>query len=78
MEHAEMQALATAFARHGIATLRFNFPFIDAGRKRVDSPAVATAAIAAACVEARARTSLPLWLGGHSFGGRIVSVRHAR
>jgi predicted alpha/beta-hydrolase family hydrolase len=68
-----MQSLAAAFARRGIATLRFNFPFIDAGRKRVDSPAVATATIAAACAEARARTSLPLWLGGHSFGGRMAS-----
>ena len=73
MEHAQMQALAMAFARCGIATLRFNFPFIEVGRKRVDPPIVATAAIVAACVEARARTSLPLWLGGHSFGGRMAS-----
>jgi len=73
MEHAQMRSLAMAFARCGIATLRFNFPFIEAGRKRVDPPVVAIAAIVAACAEARARTSLPLWLGGHSFGGRMAS-----
>jgi predicted alpha/beta-hydrolase family hydrolase len=73
MEHAHMQALAAAFARRGIATLRFNFPFIEAGRKRVDPPAVATAAVAAAFASARERTQLPLWVGGHSFGGRMAS-----
>jgi uncharacterized protein len=73
MEHAHMQALAAALARRGIATLRFNFPFIDAGRKRVDPPAVATASVAAAFASARGRTRLPLWVGGHSFGGRMAS-----
>ncbi len=73
MTHRNMQALADAFAAHGIATLRFNFPFIAAGRKRVDAPAVAIARIGAAFRSAAARTGLPLWLGGHSFGGRMAS-----
>jgi uncharacterized protein len=73
MRHRNMQALADAFALRGIATLRFDFPFIEAGRKRVDPPAVATARIAAAFHSARERTRLPLWLGGHSFGGRMAS-----
>jgi predicted alpha/beta-hydrolase family hydrolase len=73
MTHASMQAIATAFERRGLATLRFDFPYMAEGRKRVDSPAVATAAIAAAFAAARERTQLPIWLGGHSFGGRMAS-----
>lgn len=71
--HRNMQSIADAFERAGIATLRFDFPFIEAGRKRVDSPEVATARVAEAFAAAAARTSLPLWLGGHSFGGRMAA-----
>src|SRR4051794_7829706 len=73
MEHRHMQALADAFGRRGIATLRFNFPYMEAGKSRTDSPEVASAAIAAAAADARKRTKLPLWVGGHSFGGRMSS-----
>jgi predicted alpha/beta-hydrolase family hydrolase len=73
MRHASMQAIADAFERRGIATLRFDFPYMAAGRSRVDSPEVATQAIAAAYAEAAERSSLPIWLGGHSFGGRMAS-----
>jgi predicted alpha/beta-hydrolase family hydrolase len=73
MRHASMQAIADAFERRGIATLRFDFPYMMAGRSRVDSPVVATQAIAEAFAAARERTALPLWLGGHSFGGRMAS-----
>lgn len=73
MTHKNMQSIADAFERCGIATLRFNFPFIEAGNSRTDSQAVATATIAAALAEAKSRTDLPLWLGGHSFGGRMTS-----
>jgi predicted alpha/beta-hydrolase family hydrolase len=73
MAHKNMQATADAFGRRGIGTLRFNFPFIDAGRSRTDPQPVATAAIAEAFREARERTALPVWLGGHSFGGRMAS-----
>jgi predicted alpha/beta-hydrolase family hydrolase len=73
MTHASMQAIATAFEQRGIATLRFNFPYMEAGRNRVDSPAVACDSIAAAFAAARERTKLPVWIGGHSFGGRMAS-----
>jgi len=73
MRHRHMQALADAFERRGIATLRFDFPFIEQGRSRVDSPEVATARIADAFKSAAARCDLPVWLGGHSFGGRMAS-----
>jgi uncharacterized protein len=73
MRHRQMQSIADAFERHGIATLRFDFPFIEAGRSRVDSPEVATASIASAYAAAREQTTLPIWLGGHSFGGRMAS-----
>lgn len=73
MTHRHMQALADAFEKRGIATLRFDFPFIEAGKSRVDSPEVATARIADAYAYAGERTDLPLWLGGHSFGGRMAS-----
>jgi predicted alpha/beta-hydrolase family hydrolase len=73
MRHASMQAIADAFERRGIATLRFDFPFMAAGRNRVDSPPVATQAIAEAYAAAAERTSLAVWLGGHSFGGRMAT-----
>jgi len=73
MKHRSMQAIADAFGRQGVASLRFDFPFIEAGRRRVDAKEVSTAAIAEAFEEARKRTSLSLWLGGHSFGGRMAS-----
>lgn len=73
MTHASMQAIATAFERRSLATLRFDFPYMAEGRKRVDPPGIATAAIAAAFAAARERTQLPIWLGGHSFGGRMAS-----
>lgn len=73
MTHASMQAIAAAFEQRGIATLRFNFRYMEAGRNRVDSPAVACDSIAAAFAAARESTSLPIWIGGHSFGGRMAS-----
>ncbi len=73
MRHKSMQAIADAFERRGIATLRFDFPYMAAGRSRVDSPEVATASIAEAYAAAAERTTLPIWLGGHSFGGRMAS-----
>jgi hypothetical protein len=73
MTHRNMQALADALGRKNVATLRFDFPFIAAGGRRVDSKGAATASIAEAWAEALRRTALPLWLGGHSFGGRMAS-----
>jgi uncharacterized protein len=73
MKHRQMQSLADAFERCGIATLRFNFAYVEAGKSRVDPPAAAASRIADAFHVARDKTNLPLWAGGHSFGGRMAS-----
>jgi len=73
MRHRSMQAIADALERHGIGTLRFDFPFIRDGRKRVDPPHVAVAEIERAFAAASDRTSLPVFVGGHSFGGRTAT-----
>jgi len=71
--HANMQGIADAFAGVGLATLRFNFPFTQHGRRRVDRKEVSVATIAAAAECARNTSGLPLFLAGHSFGGRMCS-----
>lgn len=74
MEHAFMESLAAALAAEGIATLRFNFPFMEHGKGRPDTPAVAHLAIAAAIDKAlKLQPSLPLFVAGKSFGGRMSS-----
>lgn len=69
--HAHMEAIAAALAVAGIATLRFNFPFMEQGKHRTDSLAVCLDTIAA--VLDAAPGDLPRYLGGHSFGGRMAS-----
>jgi hypothetical protein len=72
--HATMTSISEALARHAVATLRFNFPFMEAARRRVDSRPVAVAAVADAAQAGLDRApDLPLFLGGHSFGGRMAS-----
>ena len=72
--HANMLGISEALARQNIASLRFNFPFMEAGRRRVDSQATSVASILAALETAReAAPDLPLFLGGHSYGGRMAS-----
>ncbi len=69
-----MTRIAEALAAVRIATLRFNFPFMEAGRRRVDPRPVAVAAIVAAVREAqRVEPDLRIYLGGHSFGGRMAT-----
>ncbi len=72
-QHATMQGLAQAFANAGLATLRFNFPFMQQGKRRVDSKDVAVASIVTAADYARSLSDLPLLLSGHSFGGRMCT-----
>jgi uncharacterized protein len=72
--HPNMTAISASLARLDIASLRFNFPFTESGRRRVDPPAVAIASLVQAWRSATARLpELPLYLGGHSFGGRMAS-----
>jgi predicted alpha/beta-hydrolase family hydrolase len=79
MEHAFMAALAAALAAHGVATLRFQFPYMERGSKRPDVPAVAHAAVRAAVAEAARRMpGVPLFAGGKSFGARMTSQAQAK
>src|SRR4051812_48074057 len=78
MGHAFMEAIAIGLAERRIATLRFQFPFMEQGSKRPDPPAVAQAAVRAAVEEAAGKLpGLPLFAGGKSFGGRMTSQAQA-
>jgi predicted alpha/beta-hydrolase family hydrolase len=78
MTHRGMASLADGLAERGVATLRFQFPFMEHGSKRPDPPAVAQAAVRAAVAEAAQRAGdLPLFAGGRSFGGRMTSQAQA-
>ena len=74
MRHRFMQDLADRLSDRGVATLRYQFPYMEAGGKRPDRPAVAQATVAAAVSAGRAACpELPLFAGGKSFGGRMSS-----
>ncbi|MDR7333209.1 alpha/beta fold hydrolase [Roseateles asaccharophilus] len=78
MAHSFMEALAQALLAHDVATLRYQFPYMERGSKRPDSPAVAQAAVRAAVAAARERLpDTPLFAGGKSFGGRMTSQAQA-
>jgi hypothetical protein len=78
MTHPFMAALATGLAQRGVATLRFQFPYMEQGSKLPDSPKVAQAAIRAAVQAAAQRLpGLPLFAGGKSFGGRMTTQAQA-
>jgi uncharacterized protein len=78
MKHAFMAAVATELAERGIATLRYQFPYMEKGGKRPDPPKVAHAAVRTAVAEAaRLLPKLPLIAGGKSFGGRMTSQAQA-
>lgn len=78
MQHPFMAALSQALFEQAIATLRFQFPFMERGSKRPDSPAVAHAAVRAAVASAHERLpGVPLLAGGKSFGGRMTSQAQA-
>jgi predicted alpha/beta-hydrolase family hydrolase len=74
MNHSFMVALANALAEKNIGTLRFNFPFMENKKGPADKPAVAHQTIAAAIAKAQKLfPSLPLFVSGKSFGGRMSS-----
>ena len=78
MNHKSMVSNAEGLAARGIATLRYQFPYMEKGSKRVDPPRVAHAAVRAAVAEAaRLCPDLPLFAGGRSFGGRMTSQAQA-
>jgi uncharacterized protein len=74
MDHSFMETLADALSKEGIATLRFNFRFMENKKGRPDSPAIAHLTIEAAIRKARElNPGLPLFASGKSFGGRMSS-----
>lgn len=78
MTHRSMEAVADGLAARGIATLRYQFPYMERGSKRPDSPAVAHAAVRAAVKEAhKLAPDLAWFAGGRSFGGRMTSQAQA-
>jgi hypothetical protein len=79
MTHRSMAAIADGLADLGIATLRYQFPYMEKGGKRPDTPAVAQATVRAAVAAARERAGQsPLFAGGRSFSGRMGIVRPKR
>ena len=78
MTHSFMAAVAAGLAERDIATLRYQFPYMEKASKRPDPPDVAHAAVRAAVAEAARRCpGLPLIAGGKSFGGRMTSQAQA-
>ena len=79
MRHHFLAQAADVFAARGIATYRYEFPYMQAGKNRPDSPGVAEAAVRAAVAAAAHRApDLPLIAGGKSFGGRMTSQAQAK
>jgi hypothetical protein len=79
MRHVFMAKVAAGLARRGIATFRFNFPYMEEKKGRPDQPAVAHAAVRAAVAEAaRLCPGVPLVAGGKSFGGRMTSQAQSK
>ena len=78
MRHPFLEAISQRLAEQGIATLRYQFPYMEQRARRPDPPAVAAAAVRAAVMEAaRATPGLPLVAGGKLFGGRMTSTAQA-
>jgi len=78
MAHPFMTAIAEGLRDRGVATLRYQFPYMEKGTRRPDAPATAQATVRAAVAEAQRRLpELPLIAAGKSFGGRMTSQAQA-
>ncbi len=78
MRHPFLETVAQRLAERDIATLRYQFPYMEQRARRPDPPAVAAATVRAAVAEAACRApGLPLVAGGKSFGGRMTSTAQA-
>jgi predicted alpha/beta-hydrolase family hydrolase len=75
MRHAYFERLVPLLGRERVAVLRYQFPYMESGRRRPDPPAVAQAAVRAAVTAGmELAAGLPLLAGGKSFGGRMTSA----
>lgn len=78
MHHANMESNARGLAERGVATLRYQFPYMEKRQRRPDPPRIAHAAVRAAVAQANELAGdLPLFAGGRSFGGRMTSQAQA-
>src|SRR5690349_12212873 len=78
MTHKAMESNARGLAERGIATLRYQFPYMEKGSRRPDPPRIAHATVCAAACEARRLVpDLMLFAGGRSFGGRMTAQAQA-
>jgi len=78
MSHPFMATVAERLADRGVATLRYQFPYMEKGTRRPDPPSVAQVTVRAAVAEAaRGLPDIPLFAGGKSFGGRMTSEAQA-
>lgn len=78
MRHAFMVEIAEALAERDVATLRWEFPYMAAGKPRPDRAEVAEQAVREVWAAAKAHAgALPMFAGGKSFGGRMTSRAHA-
>jgi uncharacterized protein len=78
MRHRFLESISLALAQRGIGTLRYQFPYMEAGRRRPDPPPVAQATVRAAAEKAaEVAPGMPLVAGGKSFGGRMTSAAAA-
>jgi predicted alpha/beta-hydrolase family hydrolase len=78
MTHPFMDAIAVGLARRAVATLRYQFPYMEERRRRPDPPQLAQATVRAAAAQAaRLAPTLPLLAGGKSLGGRMTSQAQA-
>ena len=79
MDHPFMDAVANALNDREVGTFRYEFPYMEQGKNRTDTPAVAAARVREAVAEAaQAAPRVPLFAGGKSFGGRMTSTAQAQ
>jgi uncharacterized protein len=78
MQHPFLAAVASGLDARGIATLRYQFPYMERGSRRPDSPELCHATVrAAVAMAAQLAPAVPLFAGGKSFGGRMTSQAQA-
>ena len=79
MKHKFMEAMAQQLANVGVATFRYNFPYMEQGRRSPSAPGISMATVRSAVVKAQELApNLPLFAGGKSYGGRMTSQAAAK